>query len=81
MTRNQRETGPVEPRTTSSVSKKTSFVVAGEEAGSKAEKAVELKVPVITEAELIAMLEGIESGETDLVKHDESEDGEESARN
>jgi DNA ligase (NAD+) len=41
-----------------SVSKKTSFVVAGEDAGSKLDKAVSMGVKVISEAELMAMLAG-----------------------
>ncbi len=43
-------------KVSSSVSKKTSYVVAGEEAGSKLTKAKELGVPVIDEDALTAML-------------------------
>ncbi|MBE5040614.1 NAD-dependent DNA ligase LigA [Ructibacterium gallinarum] len=41
-----------------SVSKKTDFVVAGKEAGSKLEKAQALQIPILSEADLLSMLEG-----------------------
>lgn len=45
----------------SSVSKKTSFVLAGEKAGSKLQKAVSLGVPVLNESEFLAMVSGEEA--------------------
>ncbi|HXR35292.1 MAG TPA: NAD-dependent DNA ligase LigA, partial [Candidatus Binataceae bacterium] len=43
-------------KVTGSVSKKTDYVVAGEDAGSKLDKARELGVPVIDESQLLDML-------------------------
>jgi DNA ligase (NAD+) len=43
-------------RVSGSVSKKTSYLVAGDDAGSKLDKAKELKVPVIEQAQLLEML-------------------------
>lgn len=43
-------------KVTGSVSKKTDYVVAGEEAGSKLDKALKLGVPVLDEAAFLAML-------------------------
>ena len=42
-----------------SVSSKTSFVVAGEAAGSKLTKAAQLGVKIISEDELVTMIENL----------------------
>jgi DNA ligase (NAD+) len=45
-------------KVTDSVSKKTDYLVVGEEAGSKLEKAEALGIPRLSEAQLLEMLEG-----------------------
>jgi len=45
-------------KVSSAVSSKTSYVVAGDDAGSKLERATELHIPVLDEPGLLAMLDG-----------------------
>jgi DNA ligase (NAD+) len=45
-----------------SVSKKTSYVVAGEDAGSKADKAQELGVPILSEQDMLSMVKELSDG-------------------
>lgn len=45
-------------KVSSSISKKTSFLIAGEAAGSKYDKAVSLGVPVLSEDDLLKLVAG-----------------------
>ena len=44
-------------KVTSSVSKKTDYVVVGDSPGSKADKAARLNIPILSEADLLALVE------------------------
>jgi DNA ligase (NAD+) len=52
-------------RITGTVTKKTSYVLVGEDAGSKLQKAQELGIPTVTEAELLERLASPPSGDSD----------------
>jgi DNA ligase (NAD+) len=43
-------------KVTSTVSKKTSYVLVGDSPGSKADKAAKLEIPIISEADLLTMV-------------------------
>ena len=55
-------------KSSGSVSKKTAFVVAGESAGSKHAKAIELKVPVLDEAGFVVLLQDGPEAATELAQ-------------
>jgi DNA ligase (NAD+) len=45
-------------KVTGSVSKKTTCIIAGEQAGSKLDKALELNIPVLSEQDFLAVIQG-----------------------
>ncbi|NLA29186.1 MAG: hypothetical protein GX875_05965, partial [Propionibacterium sp.] len=58
-----------------SVSRKTGFVVVGENAGSKADKAEELRLPILDEEGLVRLLESGPTTEIGSLKQSQSIEG------
>ena len=48
-------------KASSSVSKKTAYVIAGDDAGKKLQKARDLNVPILTEEEFLKLLDDAEN--------------------